>query len=933
MAMLPQNYLDPTRTYTSAFGTPFKVGPEGQKQAAYEPQLRPQEEFRLTPTGDITDWGGGTTFGHIGEGGRAVTGPRQGPAPHSNFVDPYAKYFTASGDPFRVTPQGQQILNPSQVDPGVFLHSTPDQWRMTPTGEVLQGGKPIGYIGDGGQVVSGFRPWEQYGERLKQQTGYTGEFGENQYLDWLVNQPASVQNTAFGILDLTEQGSGPSRDYIRTAVGTSPVQPTPVGPSIPVSSQLSPEEQFNRDLAQAVGYTGEFGGNQFLDWLIQQPQGIREQALSILDTKPGGGGMNARMYIAERLGAFGELPYTEPRGVEEGAFIPPPRPVRAGLENYEALTEYIPRRNFLEPGQSFQSEFGTPFNLSRSGQRLPYATPQITPEWRLTDQGDVYYQGNLAGYINQQGQVTAGTRPEGVAAGSGFLNPQRTYYTGQGHPFRVTPQGEQITNPDQVDPGLYEDWHTNEVGEVFQGGEYYGYIGPDNQVIPGRRPAPPAQRYPTPTPESIPEQAGMFQVGQEFMPGLPQTAGAAPPGTFNARGEFLPATPATTPQGAEFAGMRQAHLPAVPEPTLRGEPGELETVAGQLSQLLREGSPYISEARQQALEIANRRGLLNSSIAADSALRAVYAAALPIAQADATTYSIAAREDVQAQNLFKQLGYATDAEASLRELSAALSDRLASAAHGRQLQTMGYGAELEGGLAETQAALQNRLAEQAQGREHETMGYAGQIDAALRQTSAALLEQAERAAHGRTLQTMGAEQAYVLEQMGVQQRDMIERMDREQRHRLSTLAEQYSQTLGDAYVNSSFELMRLTWGELSIIGQTEGLTETQQRNAMLDVIDRRNTDMAYIRNLIDDAPNWNENWTDMPDWPPYNLGWMPGSDQSGLFPEGSDQASQAAAAAQSRASTIQMLRNAGWDQSMINSLQRWTTGFEGTDFR
>lgn len=74
------------------------------------------------------------------------------------------------------------------------------------------------------------------------------------------------------------------------------------------------------------------------------------------------------------------------------------------------------------------------------------------------------------------------------------------------------------------------------------------------------------------------------------------------------------------------------------------------TVAGQMSKLLDAGSPYITAAKSGAMETANDRGLLNSSIAAGAGESAAINAALPIAQSDAGTYTGAGVLNTQATN-------------------------------------------------------------------------------------------------------------------------------------------------------------------------------------------------------------------------------------------------------------------------------------------
>lgn len=75
-----------------------------------------------------------------------------------------------------------------------------------------------------------------------------------------------------------------------------------------------------------------------------------------------------------------------------------------------------------------------------------------------------------------------------------------------------------------------------------------------------------------------------------------------------------------------------------------------ETVAGQMTDLLATGSPYMTRARTDAAETANSRGLINSSMAVGAGEDAAIRSALPIASADASTYSTAASQNQQATN-------------------------------------------------------------------------------------------------------------------------------------------------------------------------------------------------------------------------------------------------------------------------------------------
>ena len=69
------------------------------------------------------------------------------------------------------------------------------------------------------------------------------------------------------------------------------------------------------------------------------------------------------------------------------------------------------------------------------------------------------------------------------------------------------------------------------------------------------------------------------------------------------------------------------------------------TVQSQLKNVMDSNSPLMQQAKTQGLQIANERGLLNSSIAESAAMDSMYKAALPIAASDAATYAKSASEN------------------------------------------------------------------------------------------------------------------------------------------------------------------------------------------------------------------------------------------------------------------------------------------------
>lgn len=105
------------------------------------------------------------------------------------------------------------------------------------------------------------------------------------------------------------------------------------------------------------------------------------------------------------------------------------------------------------------------------------------------------------------------------------------------------------------------------------------------------------------------------------------------------------------------------------------EPSNDSLVSGQLERLLSQDSPYLTAARTRATQLANKRGLLNSSIAATSGERAAIESALPIAQADAATYGQAQRYNTDATNTFARDRNSYLAEGALAKFGGVLDQQ------------------------------------------------------------------------------------------------------------------------------------------------------------------------------------------------------------------------------------------------------------------
>jgi hypothetical protein len=98
--------------------------------------------------------------------------------------------------------------------------------------------------------------------------------------------------------------------------------------------------------------------------------------------------------------------------------------------------------------------------------------------------------------------------------------------------------------------------------------------------------------------------------------------------------------------------------------------GAKQTVAGQIKDIIDQGSPLMEQAQAQARAQMNARGLINSTAAVSAGNRALYEVAMPIATADAATHDRAATNTTTAQNTALGFKAAADNTAGLQDAAA-----------------------------------------------------------------------------------------------------------------------------------------------------------------------------------------------------------------------------------------------------------------------
>lgn len=116
---------------------------------------------------------------------------------------------------------------------------------------------------------------------------------------------------------------------------------------------------------------------------------------------------------------------------------------------------------------------------------------------------------------------------------------------------------------------------------------------------------------------------------------LKQTATvAATPATSAAAIKSLTTTSTATPAVPKTNGLAAAAGLTTPKVPVTGALND--SVADKVKELTSQDSPLMQQAKTDALKVANRRGLLNSSMAVGAAQDATVRAALPIASQDAS---------------------------------------------------------------------------------------------------------------------------------------------------------------------------------------------------------------------------------------------------------------------------------------------------------
>lgn len=171
-----------------------------------------------------------------------------------------------------------------------------------------------------------------------------------------------------------------------------------------------------------------------------------------------------------------------------------------------------------------------------------------------------------------------------------------------------------------------------------------------------------------------------------------QAAQATPTGLINT--QATPQAPAAGYTGAEATAANWEVKPN-------------QTVQSQIKAIIDDNSPLMQQAETRALQGANKRGLMNSSIAVGAGQSALYDAAAPIAAADAATFARAGEFSAGAE---QQVGLANQSSKNTADQFTAASTNQVNSQNSQLATNVALNnASLNADLAKFNASQSNEL--------------------------------------------------------------------------------------------------------------------------------------------------------------------------------------------------------------------------------
>lgn len=177
-----------------------------------------------------------------------------------------------------------------------------------------------------------------------------------------------------------------------------------------------------------------------------------------------------------------------------------------------------------------------------------------------------------------------------------------------------------------------------------------------------------------------------------------QTETLGPPGLIN--------TPSTSPATTQVPATVTPSLgtASTQDQAVKWEVSPNQTVSGQVKDIIAENSPLMQQAETRALQKANSRGLLNSSLAVGAGQSALYDAATPMATQDAAMYGKAAESNATAQNAVNSQNSQLETNVSLNNAASTNAANQFNASQTNDILKLNMDSESKANLANIEAS-------------------------------------------------------------------------------------------------------------------------------------------------------------------------------------------------------------------------------------
>jgi hypothetical protein len=327
-------------------------------------------------------------------------------------------------------------------------------------------------------------------------------------------------------------------------------------------------------------------------------------------------------------------------------------------------------------------------------------------------------------------------------------------------------------------------------------------------------------------------------------PAVTNAAAAQAPDVTNANA--ILGGPAAQAETQQAARTRQGVATSATGQVATVDP-ETQTVQRQLAGILASGSPLLVQAQTRAAQDANRRGLLNSSMATSAGEDSLYRTALPIASQDAETYGKFALSNADraqqaeltnanAKNQMEQLNVGEEGNTNRFNVGEANTSGRFNA--GETNQTARLNTETQNRAILANAGEANQSARQGSAQEQQTaLANAGETNQAARQTSA----QQQQA----NLANMDAQNKLLLQ--NIDARTRVDLVNIEANYR--TLM-QSSQSAGDLYQQMLKNISDITMNkdldkDAKDVAIAQQKTYLQQGMALIGNMNNLNMDLNF----------------------------------------------------------------------------------------